>query len=47
MIEHYEIMRAEVIVDVYDGPSCDKHKNYFNIYCEGDMQDDTTSEETV
>jgi hypothetical protein len=44
-LEYEEIMRAELKVDVYDGPNCDQHKKYWNAYAEGDKQDDDFSED--
>ena len=43
----HTIMRAEVKVDCYSGETCDKHRKYFNIFCDGDMQDDDSSEKKL
>ena len=31
-----EIMRAELMVDIYCGKECNEHQNYWKVYCEGD-----------
>ena len=41
-MEMREIMWAELKVDVYDGPSCDQHRKYWNARCDGDMGDEST-----
>lgn len=46
-MEMTEVMRAELRVDCYDGPSCDQHRKYWNAYAEGDMQDDDMSEKEL
>ena len=33
----HEITRIKVKTDVYEGEDCDKHKNYFEGFTEGDM----------
>lgn len=38
-------MRAELKTDIYNGKNCDEHKNYWNVYAEGDKQDDNVSED--
>lgn len=44
-IRYHEIMRAEIKVDIYDGPKCDQHRKYWNAYADGDKQDDSFSED--
>lgn len=46
-IDLQEIMRAEVKADCYGGEACDKISNHFEVYCEGDMSSDTTTEDIV
>lgn len=41
------VMTAKVEVDCYAGPECDQHRKYFNIFCDGDMQDDNSSEKKL
>lgn len=43
----HEIMRAEVKADVYSGKNCNQVKKHFEIYCDGDMDSDTSDEDIV
>lgn len=37
------ILQAENKVNVYCGEQCNEKENYWNVYAEGDMQDDDTT----
>jgi len=39
-VEYCQILIAELKVNIYDGPKCDQHRKYWNMYAEGDKQDD-------
>ena len=39
-IEYQEAIIGELKVDCYAGKNCDKHEKYWNVFAEGDMQDD-------
>jgi hypothetical protein len=43
-VEITTTMTAELKVDCYDGPNSDQHKKYWNVYCEGDKQDDEATD---
>ena len=43
----HEMMRAEVKADCYGGDTCDQVTKQFEIYCEGDMDSETTDEDIV
>ncbi|WP_289992113.1 hypothetical protein [Photorhabdus laumondii] len=37
---------GEVKADVYSGEKCDEHKPFIEMFCDGDMESDTTNEIT-
>ena len=39
-MNYCQVLRAELKVNIYNGQNCDKHKKYWNMYAEGDKQDD-------
>jgi DnaJ-class molecular chaperone len=41
------MMRAEVKADCYGGDTFDQVTKHFNVYCEGDKQDDTSNDDIV
>lgn len=41
------IMRAEVVADCYSGDTCDQVVNKFKVYCDGDRDSDTITEDLV
>lgn len=43
----HQVMRAEVKADVYGGDECDQVTKQFEIYCDGDMDSDTNTEDIV
>ncbi len=46
-INQSTMMRAEVQADVYGGPECDVVSTYFNMYCEGDMDGDDSTDDII
>ena len=42
-----QIMTAELKVDIYCGKNCDEHKNYWNIYAEGDKDSVDESDDLI
>ena len=42
--QYREIMRATRKADCYSGPGCDEIRPLWNVYAEGDKQDDTINE---
>lgn len=46
-IDKQEIMRAEVKADCYAGKNHDQVKNLFEIFCDGDMSSDTSTDDIV
>ena len=46
-MQYHQIMTAEVKLDCYAGETCDQKRKFFNIFCDGDMQDDDTSEKQI
>jgi len=44
---HHQVMRAEVKADCYSGKNLNQVKKQFEIYCDGDMDSDTTTEDIV
>ncbi len=46
-MQYQPIMTAEVKVDRYAGEACDQQRKFFNIFYEGDMQDDDSDEKQI
>lgn len=42
-MDHQTMLRAEVIADVYGGENHDQVSNHFQVYAEGDMDEDTNN----
>ena len=39
-IEYTEVLTGELKADCYAGDNCDQQEKYWNVYAEGDMQDE-------
>jgi len=46
-MKFHPTMTAEVKVDCYAGETCDQHRKYFDMYCDGDMDGGECAEKEI